>query len=377
METARIIEALEAIAPLRYAEDWDNVGLLIGRRAGERSRVLLTIDLTPPVVDEAIGQRATMIVAYHPVIFEAVKEISDRTVRGAMLLRLAEAGIAVYCPHTALDAVTGGVNDWLCDAFSDTNANGGGDRRALMPHAELPRTQQCKIVTFVPEADLDRVRSALATIGAGIIGAYDQCSFALEGEGTFQGGEDSNPVVGEKGHLERVAEHRLEMVLSRSSVPLAVETIRRFHPYEEPAIDVYALEARPDRSQGSGRRLVLDQSMTFDRVLARLAEHLGVERLKYNDVSGGRPVRTIGLCPGAGGSLVDAAIGQGCDVFITGEMSHHGVLAAGLRGCSVILGGHTNTERGFLPRYADMIRARCPELVVHVSRADRTALELT
>ncbi len=378
MRTAQLLEQLDALAPLRLAAEWDNVGLLLGRSDGEVTRVLLTIDSTPDVVREALEFDAQMIVSYHPIIFHPLTRIIDSEVRGRMLVNLLQGGVSVYSPHTALDAMEGGVTDWLCDGLEPAGAPGrGGDRRALEPYAALPETQQCKLVTFLPPDQVDRVRSALATAGAGIIGDYEQCSFGSPGMGTFFGGETANPAVGEAGRLEHVRELRLEMVVSRHRVALAIETLQRFHPYEEPPIDVYDLRPLPKRSQGMGRRLVLDQPIGFDAIVRRFRDHLGLEHVKFRDVSQGKPIQAIGIVPGAGASLLDSAIEQGCEVFITGEMKHHEVLAAALRGCSVILGGHTHTERGFLPIFAERIRGRCPGLEVRVSEADRTALQVT
>ncbi len=378
MRSRELRKELDALAPLRLAADWDNVGLLLGRSDGDIARVLITIDLTPEVVQEALDFGAGMIIAYHPVIFHPLMSIVDTDVRGKMLISLLHAGIAVYSPHTALDAVDGGLTDWLCDGLEPTDATGrGGDRRALEPYATLPETQQCKLVTFIPPNEVDRVRSALATAGAGIIGTYEQCSYSSPGVGTFFGGEGADPAVGEAGKLEHVREVRLEMVVSRHSVALAVETLRRFHPYEEPAVDVYDLRSLPKRRLGVGRRLVLDQPVAFTTIVERFRTHLGLEHVKYRDVSQGALLQAIGVVPGAGASLIDTAIEQGCNVFVTGEMTHHEVLAAALRGCSVILGGHTNTERDFLPLYAERLRARCPGLEVRVSEADLTALTVT
>jgi dinuclear metal center YbgI/SA1388 family protein len=378
MRTAQLLEELDALAPLRLAADWDNVGLLLGRVGGDVQRVLLTIDTTPEVVREALDFGAGMVIAYHPVIFDSLTTIVESNVRGQMLIALLHAGISVYSPHTALDAVDGGVTDWLCHGLEPAEAQGrGGDRRALEPYAAQPETQQCKLVTFLPGDQVDRVRSALATAGAGIIGEYEQCSFSSPGIGTFFGSDAANPAVGEAGRLEQVREARLEMVVSRHSVALAIETLQRFHPYEEAPIDVYDLRPLPRRNQGMGRRLVLDQPVTFDELVKRFRTHLGLEHVKYSDVSGGEKIQAIGVVPGAGASLVDVAIDQGCEVFITGEMKHHEVLAATMRGCSVILGGHTNTERGYLQVFAERLRGRCPDLDVRVSEADRTALKVT
>jgi hypothetical protein len=246
-------------------------------------------------------------------------------------------------------------------------------RRALIPHLRRDESQQVKIVTFVPENKLEDVRSALASGGAGIIGHYRVCSFTVHGEGTFLGDESTLPTVGQAGRLERVHEVRLEMVCSRSALATAMEVLRNFHPYEEPAIDVYELQAKPDRHAGPGRRLVLDQPATLATIADRLKKHLGISVVNIAAVGDAdRPFQRVGVCPGSGASLVAAARADGCEVFVTGEMKHHEMLEALNGGISLILAGHTNTERGYLPRLAKRLMEELPGVRAVVSQADRS-----
>lgn len=365
MKIADLVRALEGIAPPSLAEGWDNVGLLVGdREAPLRGPTLLTIDLTESVMAEAERIRAGAIVAYHPPIFQPIRSVTAATSQGRVLLRAMSQGMAIYSPHTALDAVKGGVTDWLADGI------GAGDRKALVAAPCKDPRQTHKIVTFVPAGDVERVRNALASAGAGHIGNYSLCSFETPGAGTFFGEESSNPRVGQAGRLERVEEVRLEMVCPGEATPILIETLRAFHPYEEPAFDVYELAGRPDRSVGAGRRLVLDQPATPEALASRLRDYLGINAVRLAEVSPA-PVQSVGICPGAGSSLLDAAIGAGCELFITGEMRHHEMLGAMSRGCGVILAGHTNTERGYLPLLAERIRAERAGLEPVVSEADR------
>lgn len=365
MLVSDLVAAMEAIAPTHLAESWDNVGLLLGDRSREvRGPVMLTIDLTPQVMDEALDLKAGAIVAYHPPLFSAVKSITADTSMGRSLLRALESGMAVYSPHSALDATTDGVTDWLAEGL------GKGDRRAIVPSAGVDPRQTHKVVTFVPAEHVERLRNALASAGAGRIGEYELCSFTVRGMGTFRGSEKSRPVVGSAGQLEEVEEVRLEMVCPGDAAPILIETLRAFHPYEEPAFDVYPLAGKPDRRVGAGRRLVLDQPATPSQLAMRLRDYLGIERVRLADVLE-RPVERVGVVPGAGASLLDEAIAQGCEVFVTGEMRHHDMLKAMSKGCCVILGGHTNTERGYMPRLAEKLKSMGTDGKFVVSRADR------
>ena len=363
MTIGELVTTLERIAPLCFAEPWDNAGLIIGDAASTfTGPVLLTIDLTPAILDEALAAHSSLILSYHPPIWSPLKRLTPEQPKGGLLLRLLRAGVAVYSPHTALDAAPDGVTDWLCDMLADADQTGRdlGDRRALQPAAFDDPDQTHKIVTFLPADKVATVRDALASVGAGQIGAYSQCSFSHTGAGTFFAPEGAHPAVGVTGQLQTVNEIRLEMVCPARSLPLAVEMLRQFHPYEEPAFDLYPLTPKPTRTIGAGRRLTLDQPATPADLASRLRANLAVDAVKLAEASDD-PIERVGVCPGAGADLLDAAVAAGCQLFVTGEMRHHEALAAADAGCSILLAGHTNTERGYLSRYAQRINALAPD----------------
>ncbi len=318
------------------------------------------------------------MVAYHPPIFHPLKRLTGAQPGERNVLRAARAGLAVYSPHTALDAAHGGLADWLGDAVIDEAKGDGADRRALKPHPHQPGTQQVKIVTFVPAGAAEQVRGALASSGAGIIGNYVSCSFAIPGTGTFlaQGPAAPRAGSGGAGQLEQVPEMRLEMVCSRAALALALTTLRSLHPYEEPAIDVYALEAHPRREVGVGRRLTLDHPVTLEALAARVKQRLGVPHVQFAHAPGthGRALSMVAVCPGDGGSLIEAASADGCQAYVTGEMSHHEVWSCLNRGLGVILAGHTPTERGYLPVLARRLGETLPGVNWLVSKADADPL---
>ena len=380
---ADLAAAMESIAPLDGAEPWDKVGLHVGGASDPiGGPVLLTIDLTEAVMDEAIEAGAGAIVAYHPPIWEPIERLTGTTRTARVIRKAVRHNVAIYSPHTALDNTRGGVCDWLCEGLAglaEGEAPGGrinGDVRGLEAHPVRRAAQEVKIVTFVPEANLEQVRNALATAGAGRIGEYEVCSFSQSGRGTFFAGDKANPVVGERQRLETVDEIRLEMVCSRSGLPLAIETLRQFHPYEEPPFDIYEMMPEPRRSTGAGRRLVLDRAATLAELAPRLRAHLGRARIKIALPEPGEdvPITHIGVCPGAGAGLAELAAREGCSVFVTGEMKHHEVLACLERGTSVLLAGHTNTERGYLPRLAARLGEMLPDLDARLAQHDRDPL---
>ncbi|MBL4699815.1 MAG: Nif3-like dinuclear metal center hexameric protein [Phycisphaeraceae bacterium] len=349
MKINELTAIFNQIAPLHLAESWDNVGLLVGQSTAKVSKALICIDLTESVLDEAISRNSDMILAYHPPIFSPLKTITDGDTKARIVLRAIENKIAIYSPHTAIDAAEGGVNDWLCEAF------GKGSRKPI-DSANTSESKQYKIITFVPQDDQDKLRIALSKAGAGQIGNYEQCSFTTQGIGTFQGNQASNPTLGDVGRLEHAPEARLEMVLPAQRLTQVIDALRQTHPYEEPAFDVIPLASPPVASTvGMGRILTLDKPLSFNACVSRLKKHLGVKILNIAKTTANECslIRKIGLCAGAGGSLLEQA--GDIDLFITGEMRHHDVLAAVDGGISVLLAGHTQTERPFLPRLRDML----------------------
>jgi len=361
---AELIALLERLAPLSLSEDWDNTGLLLEPLAARPiQRALVCIDLSEAVLDEAIEQRADLLIAYHPPIFRGLKRLRARSPEERLLLRALDAGLPIYSPHTALDAAPDGLNDWLLRAF------GAGQKRALVAHSA---PAELKLVVFVPEAQVAELRSALSReLGLGSIGNYSECSYELSGRGSFFGNEAAYPSVGERGKLEFVSETRLEMRCPASAVKDVARVIAAHHPYEEPAWDLYPLVAPPRADVGAGRLLELDTPLTVDEAATHLKAHLGVSTLRV--ANAGKPIKRIAVCAGAGGSLFEKV--HGVDLFVTGEMRHHDVLAKLRAGASVILSEHTHTERGFLPEFGRRLQSLAAgEIEVLVSQRDADPL---
>ena len=371
-----VIALLERLAPLDLAEDWDNVGLLLepsSARTRPIRRALLCIDLDEAVLDEAIASKSDFLIAYHPPIFRGLKRLRASSSEERLLLRTLEAGLAVYSPHTALDSAPNGVNDWLSRAF------GSGQKAALVPHSSPGTCTEFKLVVFVPRSHLAELRHALSReLGAGQIGNYSECSYELDGKGSFFANDRATPQIGARGQLESVPETRLEMRCSAEAVKGLARVIAAHHPYEEPAWDLYplaAVAASTDRA-GAGRLLRLDTPISVTEAVSRLKAHLGVTTLRVATSGAhdaGAKITSVALCAGAGGSLFEKV--SSADLFVTGEMRHHDVLAKLRRGSSVILSEHTHTERGFLPEFAGHLEALAEgELEVLVSQHDADPL---
>lgn len=373
---SEVIELLGRLAPLELAEDWDNTGLLLEpSRAATRpiARPFLCIDLTSKVLDEALAVGADFLIAYHPPLFRGFKRLRASSVDEHLLVRVLEAGLAVYSPHTALDAAEQGLNDWLARGL------GPGRRAPLVPRAPIA-VAEFKLVVFVPRSHVAELRRALSSeLGAGRIGNYSECSYELEGTGSFFGNDQSSPKVGVRGQLEFSPETRLEMRCTAAAIKDLARVIKAHHPYEEPAWDLYPLvNPAPEipASVGAGRLLELDAPISLTEAVARLKAHLGLETLRVassDQHAAGLPIAKVALCAGAGGSLFEQV--RNADLFVTGEMRHHDVLAKVRAGASVILCEHTHTERGFLPEFARRLEALADgQLEVVVSKHDADPL---
>ncbi|EYF06363.1 Nif3-like dinuclear metal center hexameric protein [Chondromyces apiculatus] len=354
------LSVLETIAPLRLAESWDNVGLLVGDPRQSVSGALLCIDYTPAVAREARDLGCDLVVAYHPPVFEALKRVTAP----GLVFEAIRDGIALYAPHTALDVAPGGTNDVLADVL------GIGERTPLQRGEARPTHH--KLVTFVPEEHTEAVAAALFTAGAGKIGEYTEASFRAQGTGTFLGGEGTHPAVGQAGRREAVPEIRLEVLVPSARTMQAVAALRASHPYEEPAFDLVMLAPEPVTT-GIGRIGDLLTPTPLGALLGRIKEGLGVEALLVSTPDGvgdETAIRRAAACAGACGKLFEQAMAQGAGLYLTGELRHHDALKAAQAGMTVVCALHSNSERATLGRVRSRLQEALPGLQVHLSASD-------
>jgi dinuclear metal center YbgI/SA1388 family protein len=362
---ADITDFLNQFAPLSLAAEWDNVGLLMGDPAAPVSKIMTCLTVTPESAGEAVEAGVSLIVAHHPILFRPVKRLNTATAEGRMLLSLAQAGVAVYSPHTAFDNCVGGINDSLA------NSLGLGE---VTPLRDQDGPRQCKIVVFVPDQDLAKVADALFAAGAGHIGQYSECSFRLPGTGTFFGSEASNPTVGEKGRREEVSEWRLEAICPEATVNRVIAAMRQAHSYEEPAYDVYPL--RQERMPtGMGRLGKLPSPMSLQELAQKMKSLL---KTGFVQMVGdpGRSVQRVAIVCGAGGEFVADAVTKKADVLLTGEARFHDALAAQAQGLGMILPGHFATERSGVENLAERLQRAFPDTKVWASKREADPLTM-
>lgn len=336
-----VINAMERLAPRYLAEEWDNVGLLVGSGQREVNRILTCLDVTEEVADRAVAGKVDMIIAHHPLIFRPLKNIATDTQLGRILQKLLAADIAVYAAHTNLDTAVGGTNDLLAELL---------ELQEVKPLVISHREEIVKLGVNVPKEQAEAVRRALGKAGAGNIDNYSDCSFVYEGKGYFTPGEGSHPFLGSWGVEEQVEEVRIETVMPVRKEKSVVKAMLKAHPYEVPAYDLY-----PTRNTaaelGMGRIGRLAEPVELETLLKKLSEVLPTNTLRWIH-SNSNKVQKIALCTGAGAEFIRSAKFQGADTFITGDVKYHeGQLAQEL-GVNLIDAGHFGTEYPVAERLA-------------------------
>lgn len=362
---AEFRDAMELIAPTHLAEKWDNVGLLSGHRSSLIKKVLLTIDITQAVHDEAIAKGVDLVLTYHPPIFKPIKHLRiDGDDAPALAVALASYGIWTYAPHTALDTVENGTNDILAARVGATVTGSFSHYPAL--------GEYLKLVCFIPESHVEQVADAVFDAGAGHIGKkarYSRCSFRNPGTGTFQGDDSTNPAVGKAGVFEKVPEIRFETILPLERAGDVINALRSAHPYEEPAFDLLRMETPPEQV-GLGRYAELSRPEKLADFAKRCAKELAVGAVQIVGKPT-RPIRTLALVAGSAGKLPLEQARKPYDCVLTGELKHHDMLAYAAANIACVCLGHSASERPILPELARRLRAQLPTIQPILSRADK------
>lgn len=337
MKCQEIIKLLEELAPLKYAEDWDNPGLLAGREEKDVHTVMVALDATEDVVSQAIAKRVDMLITHHPMIFKPLKKVSTQDFIGSKLIRLIQNDISYYAMHTNFD----------CAVMAQEAGRrlGLSNVRVLSPVYE---EKLYKIAVFVPVEYAEKVRTAMTREGAGFIGNYSDCTFSAEGTGTFLPHEGTNPFLGTKGELASVREVKIETIVDDHRKDAVILAMLKVHPYEEPAYDVYPL-ASVMPGVGIGCFGYLTQYASASELAERVKEAFHIPYVTYT----GSPedkIASVAVCPGSGKSVIRNAIAYHADVLITGDMDHHSALDAREQGLYLMDAGHFGTEH-FMAEY--------------------------
>ncbi|WP_418790638.1 Nif3-like dinuclear metal center hexameric protein [Phosphitispora sp. TUW77] len=340
-----VINLIEQYFPKRLAEEWDSVGLHVGDPATEVTGILAALDVNFQTVAEAVSKGLNMIVSHHPLIFKPIKHIRNDLAYGRILTELIKNDISVYCAHTNMDSAQEGVNQVLADLLGLQNL------QVLNPD-KIGKLY--KLVVYVPQGYQDTVREAMTRAGAGCIGNYSECTFSVQGTGTFKASEGSDPFIGQVGVLEKADEFRMETVIQEEYVQRVVKEMIKAHPYEEVAYDIFKLE-NPGKIQGLGRMGKLPQPVEFEELLNNIKRKLNITTLRY----GGKldmTVQKIAVCGGSGANLMHKAAFMGADVFLTGDLKYHEAQEILTLNLGFVDAGHYATEFPVVKKVAGLLR---------------------
>lgn len=344
-----IVDCLNAYAPLSLQEDYDNAGLQIGSGDDELRGVLLCVDVTPAVVEEAVAKDCNMIVSHHPLIFKGLKHLGGNTFTERAVIAAVRHGLSVYCGHTNFDNAAGGVSAAMCTKLRLQNTS------VLAPKEGLLR----KIRVFVPESYAEAVRLAMFAAGAGNIGNYDCCSFNVDGCGSFRASTHAHPFVGKPGELHYEDEVCIEMAYPAFLEANIVGNMLEKHPYEEVAYDICQL-SNPWSATGGGMLGDLPQPMSEKDFLDYIVQSFHLEHFKYAGT--GRDVSKVAVCGGSGSFLITTARNMHADAFITADIKYHDYF---LGESQLLLAdiGHYESEMCVKEIFFDVISKKFPNIV--------------
>lgn len=306
-----IIEALEKDAPLQYAEDFDNVGLLVGDKNTKATSALITLDTTEAVVDEAIAKNCNLIISFHPIIFKGLKSLTGKNYVERPVLKAIKNDIAIYAIHTALDNYKKGVNAMLCDQLNLIN------QRILIPQKQTIK----KLTTFVPKAEAEQLRNALFDAGAGSIGNYSNCSFNVDGIGTFNANQDANPTIGKKGETHYENETQINITFPKHLETKILSTLFKTHSYEEVAYEISTLE-NTNQSIGMGMIAQFEQEMEEKDFLNYLKDKMKAPYVRHTQLLN-KKIKKVAVLGGSGSFAIGAAKASGADAFVTADLKYH------------------------------------------------------
>jgi len=311
MKIKDVIEILESEIPLIYAEDFDNTGLLVGNKEADLTGILITHDTLESVVDEAISKELNLIISFHPIIFNGLKSLTGKNYVEKTVMKAIKNDISIYAIHTALDNQFFGVSGILADKLGLQN------QKVLIPQAKTLR----QLITYAPISESDKVRQALFDAGAGKIGKYKNCSFNIEGIGTFKPIEGAQPYIGEINQLQLEKEKRISVVYPKHLHHQVLNALFHAHPYEEVAYEV--LELLNDNQEiGLGIVGDLENSYNEEDFLFYLKDRLNLSCIRHSSLRN-KPIKRVAILGGSGSFAIDAAKASQADIYITSDIKYH------------------------------------------------------
>tara|TARA_B100001758_G_scaffold247943_1_gene268847 strand:- start:12389 stop:13483 length:1095 start_codon:yes stop_codon:yes gene_type:complete len=311
MKIKEITHFLEVFAPLYYQEEYDNCGLIIGDELVDITGVLITLDCTEDVVDEAISTGCNFIIAHHPIIFSGLKRLNGKDYIERTVIKAIKNDIAIYAIHTNLDNVHNGVSAKIADRLGLKNC------KVLAPKAELLR----QLVVYCPVNNAEELKKALYKAGAGKIGNYENCSFSSIGEGTYKANDGAKPFAGEIGKIHSEEEERIEVLFPKYKEKSVLLAMQRIHPYEEVAHQIFILENK-NQLVGSGVIGELESPLATDLFLNQLKDLMQTDCIRYTAITNDT-IKKVAVCGGSGSFLLSKAKKESADVYISADFKYH------------------------------------------------------
>lgn len=351
-----VTHILEELAPLNYAEDFDNVGLLIGDKHAEVQGILVTLDTLENVVDEAISKKCNLIVSFHPIIFSGLKRITGKNYVERTVLKAIKNDIAIYAIHTALDNCPKGVNAKICEVLGLKNT------RILIPQKNTIK----KLTTYVPVENALDLKQHLFAAGAGEIGDYSSCSFEVSGTGSYKAGENANPTKGTIGKIHYEVESLISVVFTKSAETKVVEELLEHHPYEEVAYEVQTLD-NTNSNIGMGMIGELEEAVSEESFLKQLKSRMNAKVVRHSELRG-KSVNKIAVLGGSGAFAIGAAKAARADVFVTADVKYHQFYEAEKQMVIADI-GHFETEQFTKNLLVDYLTEKIPNFAIHLSES--------
>ncbi len=350
MTILEITEYLETIAPLQFQENYDNAGLIVGESSCECSGIIISLDVTEAVINEAISNNCNMVVAHHPIIFNGLKQLTGENYVERTIIKAIKNDITIYAIHTNLDNVKKGVNNKIAERIGLQNL------QILQPKENILK----KLIIFAPFKNAEDVRKSLFAAGAGNLGKYSECSFNSEGTGTFKAEQGADPYVGEIGKQHEEKEIKIEVIFPGYLEQEIIRAMIDSHPYEEVAYDIIPL-GNYVAEIGSGLTGEIDKALDENEFLDKIKVAFGLKVIKHTAFSGNK-VKKVAICGGAGSFLIPVALSNKADVYITSDIKYHEFFEA--EGMVLIDIGHYESEQFTIDLLYEFLSEKYPNFAV-------------
>ena len=362
MKIEKIINEIEEIFPIKTAEEFDNVGLLLGKSDAVCNKALVCHDVTDEIIDEALNNKCELIISYHPLMFNSFKKINYKSRIGRIVTKMIENELSLYSIHTSYDNFKNGLSFCLGNILNLKN------QKKLIPK----KNSLMKLTTYVPNEYQDLVLNSLYEAGAGEIENYSKCSFSSEGKGRYLGNKESNPKIGNKEELTKTSEILISLVFPSHIKKKVIENLIESHPYESVAYEITKIENKnPDLGLGSIG--VLPRSMTEKEFLEHLKNKLPVNIIKHSKFMKNK-IKIVSVLAGSGAFAIDNAIENNADVFVTGDLKYHDFFKSDDK---ILLAdvGHFETEFFIKNKLQEILMEKIPNFAFVASKIDNNPVK--